>query len=173
MVFIHLISIDSDIIRKTANLGYLGLLPTHPDLQWVCQLAQNYAVCKLHGKDNQLHIKHRSSVFDQKHHKEDDHKWERRRRKMHLLCIFNQQDLDRRRCTSLPRRPSVSVCLFLPWALEKINPLGLAWLSPHSHRGSGRTRRASNLITKNRLLHWKLLTSRSDLQPDIRSLSHC
>jgi len=91
---------DSDIMRKTENLGYLGLRPTHPDLQWACQPAQIYAAHKLHGKVNRLHIKSSSSVLDQKHHGEDDHEWERRRKKMHPLCIFKQPDLGSRRRTS-------------------------------------------------------------------------
>lgn len=113
MVSMHLISMDCDIMRKTANLEYLGLLPTHPKLQWDCHPAQIYAAHKLHGKESQCHIKCSNSALGQKDHRKDDHKLEWRRRRLHLLCIFKQHNLGSRRCNSCQGGPQYLSLSFL------------------------------------------------------------
>lgn len=131
-----------DITWKPTNLGYLGLLPTNSALQWACQPAQIYSACKPRRKGNWLHIKWRSSVLDQKHHKEDEHRG-REEESFHVLWSFKHPDLGGgRRCWlrySCQGTLSISKSASShPEVYGKINPLGIAQLPLHSCRGWGR-----------------------------------
>lgn len=162
MVSIHLISMDCNIMRKTANLEYLGLLPTHPEFQWDCHPTQIYAAHNLHGKESQCHIKCSNPVPGQKNYRKDNHKLEWRRR-VHLLCIFKQHDLGSRRCNYWQgghQHLNLPFLILSSRAKTKnsLRPYITVTTLPH------RTHKASNS-------HGKLSTYRSG--HNIRSLSHC